>query len=138
MLSWSSCSWTAPNHANIRSVHASHTGANGLGQHVDASAADKTSGCLSQGGGLPDPGCTPGAVDPNVSQSNIGSTICTRGYTATVRPSVDVTEKIKRDQMAAYGLQGQRLAAWELDHLVPLELAGAPQNVANLWLQPWD
>ncbi len=40
--------------------------------------------------------------------------------------------------MAAYGLQGQRLADYELDHLVPLELGGAPQDVANLWPEPWN
>ena len=92
---------------------------------------------MSQGG-LPDAVCTPGAVDGRVSQATIRSTICTRGYTATVRPPLDVTEKIKREQMAAYGLQGQRLGAWELDHLVPLELGGAAQDMANLWPQPWD
>ena len=51
---------------------------------------------------------------------------------------MSVTEKIKRDQMAAYGLQGTRLADEELDHLVPLELGGAPQDVANLWPEPWS
>lgn len=60
-----------------------------------------------------------------------------RGYTATVRPPVDVTEKIKREQMAAYGLQGQPLSGEELDHLVPLELGGAPLDIANLWPEPW-
>ena len=34
----------------------------------------KTSGCRSQGG-LPDPACTPGAVDSRVSESNVSSTI---------------------------------------------------------------
>jgi hypothetical protein len=61
----------------------------------------KTSGCHSQGG-LPDPACTPGAIDPRVSRSDINSTICTRGYTTTVRPPLSVTEPIKRERMAAY------------------------------------
>jgi hypothetical protein len=39
--------------------------------------------------------------------------------------------------MAAYGLEGQRLADFELDHLIPLELGGAPADVANLWPAPW-
>jgi hypothetical protein len=34
--------------------------------------------------------------------------LCNRGYTAVVRPPVNVTERIKREQMAAYGFQGQR------------------------------
>jgi len=72
-----------------------------------------------------------------VTQANIFSTICSRGYTATVRPPVDVTDRIKHDEMAAYGLTGQRLGDYELDHLVALELGGAPTDVANLWPEPW-
>jgi hypothetical protein len=72
-----------------------------------------------------------------VNQGDISSTICRRGYSEGVRPPVSVTERIKREQMAAYGLQGQRLADWELDHLIPLELGGAPRDVANLWPQAW-
>jgi hypothetical protein len=45
------------------------------------------------------------------------------GYTTTVRPPVNVTDKIKRDQMAAYGLAGQRLADYELDHLLSRAVA---------------
>ena len=96
----------------------------------------KATDCLSSGG-LPDPACTPGALDPRVTQDNIASTICVSGYTATVRPSTTVTNRIKVKQMAAYGLQDQPLATNELDHLVPLELGGAPADVANLWPEPW-
>jgi hypothetical protein len=38
------------------------------------------------------------------------------GLYGDTTPPVDVTETIKRDQMAAYGLHGQRLADYELDH----------------------
>jgi hypothetical protein len=48
-----------------------------------------------------------------------------------------VTEPIKRERMGAYGLQGQPLSTTELDHLIPLELGGAPADVANLWPEPW-
>jgi hypothetical protein len=96
----------------------------------------KSSGCVSSGG-LPDPACTPGAVDPRVSQSTAGQTVWTRGYTATVRPPKDVTDRIKREQMAAYGLAGQSPSSVELDHLIALELGGAPADLANLWPQPW-
>src|SRR6266851_6673524 len=96
----------------------------------------KTNGCTSQGG-LPDPACTPGAIDGRVSMATAASTICTTGYTATVRPAVAVTDRIKKEQMAAYGLEGQPLSAYELDHLISLELGGAPADVANLWPQPW-
>jgi hypothetical protein len=40
--------------------------------------------------------------------------------------------------MAAYGLTGQRLSDYELDHLIPLELGGAPAEAANLWPEPWN
>jgi hypothetical protein len=40
--------------------------------------------------------------------------------------------------MAAYGLQAQRLADVELDHDIPLQLGGAPQDVADLWPQFWN
>jgi hypothetical protein len=59
------------------------------------------------------------------------------GYTAKVRPPASITDLIKRAQMAAYGLGGQPLAGYELDHLISLELGGAPADVADLWPQPW-
>jgi hypothetical protein len=101
------------------------------------SRPSKSSGCLSQNG-LPDPACTPGAVDPRVSQANIASTICTSGYTRTVRPPVTFTDPLKLREMAAYGHQGEPPAGYELDHLVSLELGGAPRDEANLWPEPWN
>ena len=86
-------------------------------------------------GDLPDPGCTPGAADDRVTQDTIGTTICRRGYTATVRPPVSVTGPIKTERMAAYGESGVRKSDIELDHLIPLELGGA-STVANLWPEP--
>lgn len=100
-------------------------------------ARTKTTGCQSVGG-LPDPACTPGAVDPRVTQATVVQTICTSGWATSVRPPESVTEPIKRDEMRAYGLAGQRLADYELDHLVPLELGGAPADLANLWPEPWN
>lgn len=86
-------------------------------------------------GGLPDPRCTPGATDPDVTQADISSTICVPGWSARQRPPESVTEPIKRAQMRAYGLD-EPLGDVELDHLVPLELGGAPDQVANLWPEP--
>ncbi len=51
---------------------------------------------------------------------------------------MSVTDRIKREQMAAYGLVGVPAADEELDHLVSLELGGAPADVANLWPEPWN
>jgi hypothetical protein len=36
--------------------------------------------------GRADASCTPGAFDPDVTQSTIDQTICVSGWTATVRP----------------------------------------------------
>jgi hypothetical protein len=88
-------------------------------------------GCVARKG-LPDGRCTPGATDPRVTQANIATTICVAGYTKAVRPSTSVTTPIKRARLAAYGSSGP-LSAFELDHLIPLELGGAPAAVANLW-----
>ncbi|MDP9331882.1 MAG: hypothetical protein M3Q30_01025, partial [Actinomycetota bacterium] len=93
-------------------------------------------GCVERGG-LPDARCTPGATDPRVTQANIATTICVAGYTKRVRPSTSVTTPIKRARLAAYGSSGP-LSAFELDHLIPLELGGAPAAVANLWPEPWN
>ena len=95
----------------------------------------KATGCASRGG-LPDPECTPGAVDPRVSQAAVDATICTSGYARSVRPPSRVTDQIKREEMQAYGLARRPAEAYELDHLIPLELGGAPADMANLWPEP--
>lgn len=79
---------------------------------------------------------TPGAIDPNVTQANIDSTICVPGYTRTVRPPVKYTSHLKRVRMTEYNLAG-RVSDYELDHMVPLELGGCPDCDANLWMEPW-
>ena len=94
-------------------------------------------GCAYRAGGeLPDLRCTPGSVDPRVTPDNIHQTICKPGYTATVRPPVGYTNPLKRDLLAAYGRAGDDPRAYELDHLIPLALGGAPTDVANLWPEP--
>jgi len=87
-------------------------------------------------GALPDPICAPGAADPAVTQANVGTTICVSGYTTKVRPPVSYTNPIKQDLIRRYGLSGS-LADYELDHLVPLEVGGAPRSVRNLWPESW-
>lgn len=85
---------------------------------------------------LPDPHCTPGAVDRAVTQDNLSSTVCRRGgYTASVRPPLDVTAPAKRAILAAYGVPGSEASQYELDHLVELG-AGGSSDVRNLWPEP--
>jgi hypothetical protein len=70
-----------------------------------------------------------------VTQANIQSTICAHGYTRWVRPPESITEPEKRASLIAYGDTGS-LHDYEYDHLVPLELGGAPNDPRNLWPEP--
>lgn len=79
---------------------------------------------------LPDPNCTPGAT-----RSAPLSEICPLAKTKTVRPPASYTGALKRQQMVAYGFTDSP-SAHEEDHLVPLELLGAPSDPKNLWPQP--
>jgi hypothetical protein len=82
-------------------------------------------------GRLPDPVCTPGVVDPAVTQATIRVTICRTGWTAIVRPPPNQTNSFKRLHAdPAYGIPTGTTA--ELDHLVPLELGGS-NDAGNLW-----
>lgn len=87
----------------------------------------------ADGDPLPDRTCTPGAVDPAVTQATIRSTICVHGWTATVRPPSSDTGRWKLDSEADYGVTATFVG--ELDHLVPLELGGA-NSTSNLWPEP--
>ncbi|MFZ1992635.1 MAG: hypothetical protein WAU75_00890 [Solirubrobacteraceae bacterium] len=94
--------------------------------------------CRATGDGLyslPDSGCTPGAIDPAVTQANIARTICRAGYSESVRPSESITEREKRASLEAYG-DTRPLSAYEYDHLVSLELGGAVNDARNLWPEP--
>lgn len=97
-----------------------------------ASAATCSSSFLPN----PDPACTAGTYNPSVTQSTIGSTICVSGWTATVRPSTSYTNRLKTQGIADYGFADTSLSDYEEDHLVPLELGGAPSDPANLWPEP--
>ncbi len=106
----------------------------------------------------------PGATNPDITQANIGETICKRGWsTKSIRPPASYTSALKRKQLAASGDtvvndlpavptksgKGLRLditrciahsanpACYEEDHLISLELGGHPTSPANLWAEPW-
>jgi hypothetical protein len=83
--------------------------------------------------GEPDPNLTPGALNPAVTQQTIGSTICVSGWTATIRPSESFTDSLKVKQITQYGYSNTSTSAYEEDHLISLELGGAPADARNLW-----
>ncbi|HEY5059218.1 MAG TPA: hypothetical protein VII51_09395 [Gaiellaceae bacterium] len=85
---------------------------------------------------LADPVRTPGVLNPAVTQANIRSTVCKRGWTATIRPPVEYTNELKREQMAVYGETGS-LSDYQEDHLISLELGGDPTDPRNLWPEPY-
>jgi hypothetical protein len=102
---------------------------------------DSTGGVrvLAPGVVLPDPARTPGATNPAVTQATIATTICVSGWTATIRPPSSYTTTVKDQQLAsgyAYH-RDQNPADYEEDHLIPLELGGAPRSIRNLWPEPY-
>jgi hypothetical protein len=85
---------------------------------------------------LPDPSCTPGATNPDVSQDTIDSTICVPGYSTSIRPSTSYTNRLKVQQIAQYGYADTDTADYEEDHFIPLSLGGHPTDPRNLWPEP--
>src|SRR2546422_7022504 len=50
----------------------------------------------------PDPATTPGVVNPDITQGNIGQTICNPQWsTKSIRPPVSYTNHLKAQQLAA-------------------------------------
>ena len=83
-----------------------------------------------------DPRRTPGALNPAVVPATIRDTICKRGWTKTVRPPVEYTNALKVKQMHDYRETGDP-ADYQEDHLISLELGGAPTDPRNLWPEPY-
>jgi hypothetical protein len=84
---------------------------------------------------LQDSHCTPGALNPKVKQTTLATTICHTGYTTSIRPPTNVTDKEKVANAKSYQYTGS-LSQAEYDHLVPLELGGDPNSAKNLWVEP--
>ena len=85
--------------------------------------------------GRADVRCTPGALNPDVTQDTIRSTVCAPGWTEQVQPPASYTTALKLRQMRDFGETGSPLNYKE-DHLVPLSIGGAPKDANNLFPQP--
>lgn len=97
-----------------------------------------TTGCrtrMSNGYPIPDPKCTPGAINPTVTSEVLADpsfrTKCIRNHVTT--------EHEKFVTYSWYGIHHPRhnhgrTQVCELDHLVPLELGGA-DTLDNIWPQ---
>ena len=91
---------------------------------LQAGKQTKTSGCQANGP-LQDKACTPGAIFPNVTKSDI----CQSGYARSVR---NVPDSEKNQDYAEYGITHHTTGQYEVDHLISLELGGS-NDIANLW-----
>lgn len=100
---------------------------------------------------LPNPQYTPGAINADITQANIGDNICNPNWsTKSERPAASYTTALKEFQI---GTLNKNLAAtttyfadyastssnsaFEEDHLISLELGGNPTDPANLWPEPY-
>jgi hypothetical protein len=84
--------------------------------HLVSVAEDPHNGpCIST-----DHGCL--ALNPDVSQQTLRETICTPGYTRTVRPGTSYTRGVKAKLAREAGFAASRMSDFELDHIVPLAL----------------
>jgi hypothetical protein len=84
----------------------------------------QTSGCAAHGD-LPDSACTPGAL----LSTGTKDAICKSGYASSVR---NVPDSENNQVHAEYGISIHPDGAYEVDHLVSLELGGS-KEIANLW-----
>ncbi|MEV4256163.1 hypothetical protein AB0J52_23645 [Spirillospora sp. NPDC049652] len=84
----------------------------------------------------PDPNCTPGALNPDVTQATIHQTICVGGYSGSIRPPSSYTTALKKQQIIEYGYSDTSTSSYEEDHFIPLSLGGAPRDPLNLWPEP--
>ncbi|HEX4080080.1 MAG TPA: hypothetical protein VHX61_14540 [Rhizomicrobium sp.] len=87
---------------------------------------------------VPDRRFTPGAINPDVTQANIDSTICVPGFTKSIRPPARYTSRLKREQLdgPARGYDDREMRDYEEDHDVPLEVGGNPTDPRNQWPGP--
>jgi hypothetical protein len=89
---------------------------------------------LRDGGFLPDPACTPGATNPLVTQSDIYSTICKRGWAQDAEDAYapeQITEPQKFASYARYGIPDD--TPTQYDRLIPVDLGGAVDSSANMF-----
>ena len=90
---------------------------------------------------MPNSLLTPGAV-----ATSDRMIVCRPGYATSVRPTGPLWRRLKEQAYAEYGIprghrsyvdeHGVRHPAYEVDHLIPLEIGGAPTDIRNLWPEP--
>jgi hypothetical protein len=88
----------------------------------DSPATVPAAGSCHRGGTdtepTPDPHCTPGATNPAVTPNTIGQTICKSGWTKTIRPPASYANRLKQQQITAYGYTDANPKSYEEDHFL--------------------
>lgn len=102
----------------------------GLGERLGANAE-------TQSPAFPKGTLHPGALNPDVTQANIQRTICSDVWLRSVTPDATFLVRLERKQLADENKPGTT-ADYEEDHLVPVELGGAPKDAKNLWPEPYE
>ena len=88
-----------------------------------------------RGAGVAEPASwtvTPGVVNEVVTQATVSETICSPGWTRSIRPPTSYTSSLKLEQLRRFGLRGGP-SRYQEDHLISLELGGDPTDRRNLW-----
>jgi hypothetical protein len=78
---------------------------------------------------------TPGALNPDVTQTTLATTVCVPGYSKRIRPPASYTGELKRRQIREWALPGGP-GDYQEDHLISLSLGGHPTDPRNLWPEP--
>ena len=90
----------------------------------------KTNGCQINGP-LQDLGCTPGAVNPDLTKE----VLCSSNFSTKSVRNVPAAEK--REVYTEYNIATHQSGQYEVDHLISLELGGS-NDIANLWPEAAD
>ena len=76
-------------------------------------------------------------VTPGAARSTDPRVVCIRGYSRTVRPRYDYAwRRFRVSVFRAYGIPHERWRLYTIDHLVPLAIGGAPEDLRNVWPEP--
>ena len=100
-------------------------------------AALVAAGAFASAGSLILPRHTPGLRYSAVTEKTVFKTVCRAGWTKTIRPPATYTHALEKRQLVQFHYADQNPSHFEEDHVVSLELGGAPRSTRNLWPQPW-
>lgn len=91
-------------------------------------AQSKTSECIIKNA-LPDPACSPGAVDKSVTWDMICPRVTRERHTL---------KSMEDEVLRSYNMSRNDGVKREQDHVIPIELAGSDNNPANHFPQAYD